>query len=84
MAYHVTKVRSRLKRVLNEAVKCNVLVREEKVPMFLFQNIESVKSLDGHVLRSNREMCEAFRTHFRDCFARCPDLPVHEFCFVAI
>ncbi len=25
-------------------------------------------------------MCEAFRAHFRDRFARCPGLPVQEFC----
>ena len=33
----------------------------------------------GRVLGSNREMCEAFRAHFHDRFARCPDLPVLEF-----
>ena len=31
------------------------------------------------MLRSNREIREAFRTHFRDRFARCPDLQAQEF-----
>ena len=31
------------------------------------------------MLRSNREMHDAFRAHFRDRFACCPDLPVQEF-----
>ena len=31
------------------------------------------------MVRSNREMRGAFRVHFRDRFARCPDLPVQEF-----
>ena len=41
--------------------------------------IEFVKSPDEHALRSNRKMREAFRVHFHDRFARCPDLPVWEF-----
>ena len=41
--------------------------------------IDSVQSPDGRVLRSNHEMCNAFRAHFRDRFARCPDLPLQEF-----
>ena len=31
------------------------------------------------MLRSNREMRKAFQAHFRDRFARCPNLPVQEF-----
>ena len=31
------------------------------------------------MLQSNSEMHEAFRAHFRDRFACCPDLPVQEF-----
>ena len=31
-------------------------------------------------MRSSREIREAFWTHFRDRFARCPDLQVQEFC----
>ena len=31
------------------------------------------------MLGSNRKMPDAFQAHFRDHFARCPDLPVHEF-----
>ena len=38
------------------------------------------KSLDGHMLRSNREMCDAFRAHFYDRFAHSPDIPLQEFC----
>ena len=41
--------------------------------------IDSIKTSDGRVLRSNREMRDAFRVHFRDRFARCPDLPLQEF-----
>ena len=56
-------VRSRLKRVLNEAVK----------------SYDSVKTLDGRLLRSSREMRDAFWAHFHDRFARCPDLLLQEF-----
>ena len=31
------------------------------------------------MLRSNHEMRDAFRAHFRDRFARCPDPPLQEF-----
>ena len=31
------------------------------------------------MLRSNRKMRDAFRAHFRDRFARCPDYLVQEF-----
>ena len=31
------------------------------------------------MLRSNREMRDTFRAHFRDHFARSPDLPLQEF-----
>ena len=70
---------SKLKRVLNEAVKCNALAREEEVQRFPFRHIKSGKSTDRRVLGSIREMRDAFRTHFRDRFARCPDLQVREF-----
>ena len=46
---------------------------------FLSWYIDSVKSSDGCVLRSKREIRDAFRAHFRDRFARCPDLPPQEF-----
>ena len=72
-------VRTRLKRVLKEAIAC-----EEEVRRFPRRYIDSVKSSDGRVLRSNREMRDAFRVHFRDHFARCPDLPLQEFrCYLA-
>ena len=41
--------------------------------------INFVKSPDGHALRSNSEMREAFRVHFRDRFAPCTDISVLEF-----
>ena len=63
-------VRSRLKRVSREAVKCNPFAREEEVQRFPFRYIDSVKFPGGHVLRLNHEMHEA---------ARCPDLPVQVF-----
>ena len=72
-------VKNRLKRVSNEAVRCNAFMREEELRRFPCRYIEFVKSSDGRVLRSNREMREAFRAHFCDCFARCPDFPVQEF-----
>ena len=72
-------VRSRLKRVPNEAVKSNASASEEKVRRFPFLYIESVKSQDRHVFDLNREMRDAFRTHFCDRFARCPGLSVNEF-----
>ena len=71
--------RNRLKRVSNEAVRCNAFMCKEELRRYTDQYIEFVKSPDGHVLRSNREMCKAFWAHFRDRFARCPDLPVQEF-----
>ena len=66
-------VRSRLKRVPNEAMKCDAFVRKGEMQRFSHRHIEFVKSPDGHVLQSNRKLHEAFRAHFRDHFARCPD-----------
>ena len=61
-------------------MRCNAFMRKKKLRRYTDRYIEFVKSSDGHVLRSNREMREAFWAHFRDRFARCPDLPVQEFC----
>ena len=72
-------VRSRINRVLNKAVKSNVTVCEEEVRRFPDQYIDSVKTPDGRLLRSSREMRDAFRAHFQDRFARCTDLPFREF-----
>ena len=72
-------VRSWLKRVPNEAVKSNSTAREEEVRRFPDQYINSVKSQDGPMLRANREIRDAFRTHIHDRFARCPNLPFQEF-----
>ena len=72
-------VRSWLKRILNEAVKTNATAREEEVRRFSDRYLDSVKTLDGHVLRLNREMRDAFRAHFCDRLARCPDLSLQEF-----
>ena len=77
--YKCFVVRSWLKRVPNEDVKCNAFAREEEVRRFLHRYIEFVKSPDGDVLRLDRKMHGAFRAHFRDRFASCPDLPVQEF-----
>ena len=49
-------VRSRLKRVPNKAVKCSAFANKEEVRRFPYRYIEFVKSPDGHMLRSNREM----------------------------
>ena len=72
-------VRNRLKRVPNEAVKCNAFMRKEELRRFPCRYIECVNAPDGRVLRSSREIREAFQTHFRDRFARCPDLQAQEF-----
>ena len=71
-------VRSRLKRVLNETVKSNPTAREE-VRRFPDRYIDSVKNPDGRLLRSSREMSDAFRAHFCDHLARCTDLLLLEF-----
>ena len=71
-------VRSRLNRVLYEAVKSNATAREE-VRRFPDRYIVSVKIADGRLLHLSREMRDAFRAHFRDRFARCSDLPIREF-----
>ena len=75
--YKGSVVRSRLKRVLNEAVKTNAIAREEEVRWLSGLYIDF---LDGRVLHVNREINDAFRVHFRDRFARCTDLPLQEFC----
>ena len=77
--YKGSVVRSRLRRVPNEAVKSNATAREEEVLRFPDRYIASVKTPDGRLLRSGREIRDAFRAHFRDRFARCSDLPLREF-----
>ena len=72
-------VRSRLNRVLNEAVKSNATAREEEVRRFPDRYIDSVKTPDGLLLRLSGEMRDAFRAHFRYRFALCTDLPLREF-----
>ena len=72
-------VRNRLKRVPNEAGKYSAFMRLEELRRFPCRYIECVNAPDGHVLRSSREIRKAFRTHFRDRFACCPDLQVQEF-----
>ena len=58
-------------------MKLNVTAQE--VQRFPSRYIDSIKSPDRHVLQSNRKMHDAFRAHFRDHFACCPDLPLQEF-----
>ena len=60
-------------------MKSNAIAWEEEVRRFPDQYIDSVKSSDEHVLRSNREIRDTIRAHFRDRVARCPDLPLQEF-----
>ena len=72
-------VRNRLKRVPNEAVKCNAFLRKEEWRRFPCRYIEYVSAPDGRVLRSSREIREAFRAHFRGRFALCPELRLQEF-----
>ena len=58
----------------------NAFAREEEVRRFPCRFMEFIKSLDGHMLRSNRKMHDAFRAHFRNRFTCCPDLPILQFC----
>ena len=51
----------------------------EEVRRFPDRYIASVKTTDGRLLRLSHEMRDAFRAHFRDRFARCPDFPIREF-----
>ena len=74
--YKCFVVRARLKRVPYVAVKCGVFVRTEEVRRFSHRYTEFVKSPDGHM---QSEMRGAFRAHFRDRFARCPDHSIQEF-----
>ena len=60
-------------------MKSKAFLRKKEVRRFPFRYIESVKSRDGRMLRSNNEMHETFREHFCDLIASCPDLPVQEF-----
>ena len=60
-------------------MKSNATAREEEVRRFPDRYIASVKTADGRLLHSSREMRDAFRTHFRDRFARSPDLPIRKF-----
>ena len=60
-------------------MKSNATAREEEMRRFSRRYIDSIKSPDRHVLQSNRKTRDAFQTHFRDRFARCPDLPLQEF-----
>ena len=60
-------------------MKSNATAREEEVRRFPDRYIASVKTPDGRLLRSTREIRDAFRAHFRDRFARCTDLPLREF-----
>ena len=71
-------VKSRLKRVLNKAMKCNVFMCEEEVQRFPHWYIEIVKTLDRHVLQSNHEMHRAFQAHLHDFFVCFLDLLVQE------
>ena len=59
-------------------MKTNATAREE-VRRFPDRYIASVKTPDGWLLQSSREIRDAFRAHFRDRFACCTDLPLREF-----
>ena len=60
-------------------MKCNALSRKKELGMFPCRHIESINNPDRRVLRSSREIREAFRVHFRDRFACYPELQVQEF-----
>ena len=75
--YKGSVVRSRLKRVLNEAVKSNATAREEEDRRFPDRYIASVKTRDGRLMRSGREIRDAFRA-FRSYLADFPRLGAAE------
>ena len=52
---------------------------KEELRRFPRRYIKCVNTPDGCVLRSSRAIREAFRAHFRDRFALCPELQVQEF-----
>ena len=60
-------------------MKSNASAREEELRRYPDRYIHSAKSPDGRVLRTNHEIRDAVRAHFRDRFARCPDLSLQEF-----
>ena len=60
-------------------MKSNKTAREEEVRRFPGRYIESIKSPDGRMQRSNREIRDAFRAHFRDRCACCSDFPLQDF-----
>ena len=60
-------------------MKSIATAREEEVQRFPGRYVDSATSLDGRMLRSNREIRDTFRAHFRGRFARCPDLPLQVF-----
>ena len=60
-------------------MKSNATERVEEVRRFPDRYIDSDRSPDRRVLRANREIRDAFWVHFRDRFARCPDLPLQKF-----
>ena len=60
-------------------MKSNATVHEEEVRRFPDRYIDSVKTPDGRLLWLSGEMHDAFRVHFRDCFARCTGLLLREF-----
>ena len=61
-------------------MKSNVIAREEEVRRFPGRYVDSVKSPNGRVLRSNCEIRDAFQAHFCNRFVRYPDLPLQKFC----
>ena len=60
-------------------MKSNATAREEEVRRFPDRYIASVKTSDGWLRQSSREIRDAFRANFRDRFARFTDLPIREF-----
>ena len=61
-------------KVSNEAVKTNAFALKEELRFIEFVNFP-----DGHILRSNGKIREAFRVCFRNLFHYMPDLRVQEF-----
>ena len=60
-------------------MKINTFARKEELWRFPCRYIESIKSPDGCVFRSDWKIREVFRVHFRDRFVCWFDLPVKEF-----
>ena len=77
--YEGQVVRARLDRVSNEAVKLDASMRKEEMRRWPNRYIRSVKTPDGQILQSTRDICDGFRQHLQKRFTKKPSLCEQEF-----